>query len=199
MAHLKERILAEDNKVNLLGISGSIRAQSTNTAILRTLSERVPDTASLSSFGIGDIPPYNSDEDGEQCPAAVRSLKQAIADADGVVFCSPEYNHGTSGILKNAIDWASRPAFQSPLKNKPVLIMTSSPGLVGGVRAHQQLRDALASSLARVVVCPQVAVSNVFQKVENGRLFDEASINFALDAIGALIREIELLRYATVA
>lgn len=134
--------MAAEEKVKLLGISGSIRAKSTNTAILETLRERGKDAATLSLISLDDVPLYNADQDGEHCPHSVRSLKQAIADTDALVLCSPEYNHGTSGVLKNALDWASRPAFQSPLKNKPILIMTSSPGAIGGVRAHQQLRDA---------------------------------------------------------
>ena len=101
---------------------------------------------------------------------------------------------GRPGVLKNALDWASRPAFNSPLKNKPALIMTSSPGLIGGVRAHQQLRDALASAFSRVMAGPQVVVSGVLQKVADGRLVDEATITFALAAVAEMMREIRMLR-----
>jgi chromate reductase len=84
-------------------------------------------------------------------PASVSALKEAIAQADGLIICSPEYNYSTSGVLKNALDWASRPGFNSPLKNKPVLIMTSSPGVLGGVRAQSQLRETLSATLSRVI------------------------------------------------
>ena len=196
VAYMERKRVPDDDRITLLGISGSIRAKSSNVAILKTLRDRLAAPASLSLHSIADIPLYNSDEDGDLCPSSVLDLKNAIAGADGVVFCSPEYNHGTSGVLKNALDWASRPAFQSPLKAKPILIMSSSPGAIGGVRAHQQLRDTLVSALARVVVGPQVAVSNVFQKIENDRLVDEATITFALDAIAGLVREIKMLRHA---
>ena len=186
--------MGEGGEMVLLGISGSIRAGSNNTAILETLRERLAGSATMSLFPLGDIPSYNSDEDGERCPASVLRFKKAIAEADGIVLCSPEYNHGTSGVLKNALDWASRPAFNSPLKNKPALIMTSSPGLIGGVRAHQQLRDALASAFSRVMAGPQVVVSGVLQKVTDGRLVDEATITFALAAVAEMMREIRMLR-----
>lgn len=182
--------------INLLGISGSIRSKSTNTAILKTLQERLAGTATLSIIPLNDIPLYNADHDGDGIPSSVRSLKEAISSADGLVLCSPEYNYGTSGVLKNALDWASRPAYQSPLKGKPALIMTSSPGLTGGVRAHQQVRDTLISALGRVIACPQVVISNVYQKVENERLSDESSISFALEAISHLVQEVNLLRRA---
>jgi chromate reductase len=84
-------------------------------------------------------------------PASVSALKEAIAQADGLIICSPEYNYSTSGVLKNALDWASRPGFNSPLKNKPVLIMTSSPGVLRGVRAQSQLRETLSATLSRVI------------------------------------------------
>lgn len=190
--------MKERDEIRLLGISGSLRAKSSNTAILQTLGERLAGGLTMSLSPLNDIPPYNADEDGDRCPSSVQRLKESIANADALVLCSPEYNHGTSGVLKNAIDWASRPAYQSPLKGKPVLIMTSSPGLIGGVRAHQQLRDALASAFSRVMAGPQVVVSNVFQKVEDGHLTDEATITFALAAIDELVREVRMLKNAEV-
>ena len=95
----------------LLGLSGSIRKASTNTAILQTLAERLGPKASLTVFPLNEIPLYDQDFDGDATPASVRALKQAIAESDGLVLCSPEYNHGMPGVLKNALDWASRPAF----------------------------------------------------------------------------------------
>ena len=133
----------------LLGISGSLRSQSTNTAVLKSLCARLGDQAEMSLFALNDIPLYNADIETEALPASVAALKEAIAQADGLIICSPEYNYGTSGVLKNALDWASRPGFNSPLKNKPVLIMTSSPGVLGGVRAQAQLRETLSATLVQ--------------------------------------------------
>jgi chromate reductase len=184
---------ASDKGFRLLGLSGSIRQGSTNTIILRSLAEQLDDRASLTVFPLNDIPPYNSDLEGDLLPEPVRALKAAIAASDGIILCSPEYNHGMSGVLKNALDWASRPAFSSPLKNKPCLLMTSSPGYVGGARAHVQMQETLASALARVVVRPQVVIAGVFQKVADGKLADDSTIKFCLDAIDDLLKEIRLV------
>lgn len=176
--------------IRLLGLSGSIRRDSTNTAILRSLSERLRSSASLILFPLDDVPPYNGDLEGELLPRSVRELKDAIARSDGIVLCSPEYNHGMSGVLKNALDWASRPSFASPLKNKPALIMASSPAYTGGARAHAQMRETLAAALARVVARPQVAIAGVMHKVVDGKLVDEGTFNFCLEAIDDLLAEI---------
>jgi chromate reductase len=181
------------NTPHLLGLSGSIRKESTNTAILRTVAEQLGARASLTVFPLNDIPLYNSDLEGDALPQPVRALKEAIAASDGLILCTPEYNHGMSGVLKNALDWASRPAFASPLKNKPTLLMTSSPGYVGGARAQAQMQETMASALARVVIRPQIVIAGVAQKIVNGRLVDEATLKFCLEAIDDLLAEIRLL------
>ncbi|MFJ2363500.1 NADPH-dependent FMN reductase [Pseudomonas sp. NPDC087697] len=177
----------------LLGISGSLRSQSTNTAVLKTLSNRLGDQAQMSLFALSDIPPYNADLEADTLPESVAALKEAIAHADGLIICSPEYNYGISGVLKNALDWASRPGFNSPLKNKPVLIMTSSPGVLGGVRAQSQLRETLSATLSRVISCPQIVIPGINQKIQDGRFVDEATIEFMLAAVDHLIVEINLV------
>ncbi|VVO08601.1 NADPH-dependent FMN reductase [Pseudomonas fluorescens] len=178
----------------LLGISGSLRSQSTNTAVLKTLSNRLDDQAEMSLFALNDIPLYNGDLEAQALPPSVAALKEAIAHADGLIICSPEYNYGTSGVLKNALDWASRPGFNSPLKNKPVLIITSSPGVLGGVRAQSQLRETLSATLSRVICRPQIVIPNINQKIQDGRFIDETTIEFMLAAVDDLIREINLER-----
>jgi len=133
--------------------------------------------------------------EGDLLPQPVCALKSAIEQCDGLVLCSPEYNHGMSGVLKNALDWASRPGLASPLKNKPTLIMASSAGYTGGARAHAQLRETLASALARVVARPQVAIAGVMQKIVDGKLVDNLTIKFCIDAIDDLLSEIRLLAH----
>lgn len=179
--------------LRLIGISGSLRSASNNTAILETLASRLSHQAELSLFPLNDIPLYNSDLETETSPTSVAALKEAISLADGLILCSPEYNYGISGVLKNALDWASRPGFNSPLKNKPVLIMTSSPGLLGGVRAQAQLRETLSATLSKVVCCPQIVIPNVNQKIQNGRFTDEPTIEFILAAFEELMKEINLV------
>lgn len=179
--------------LRLLGISGSLRKESTNTEILKTLASRLGDQAVISLFSLNDIPLYNSDLEAATLPASVAALKKAISCSDGLIICSPEYNYGTSGVMKNALDWASRPGFNSPLKNKPVLIMTSSPGLLGGVRAQSQLRETFSATLSRVVNCPQIVIPGVNQKIREGKFADETTIDFMLAAVDDLIREINRL------
>ena len=182
--------------IRLAGISGSLRQASSNTAILRTLQASLPAGVEMTLLPLDGIPLYNQDLDGPGLPDAVRAFKAAVDSSDGVVVCSPEYNFGMPGVLKNAIDWASRPAFASPLKGKPVLVMTSSPAFTGGVRAQAQLRETLGGTLSRVIARPQVVIAGVNGKIEGGRLADAASLGFALEAVNDLIAEIGLLRAA---
>ena len=185
--------MPDSTHVKLLGLSGSLRATSHNTALLRTLGERLAasEKATLTVFPLDDIPPYNGDVDGETPPDAVVALKSAIAGADGLVFATPEYNAGMSGVLKNAIDWASRPAFKSGLKGKPVVTMTVSPAATGGVRAHAQLRETLFSCLAHIVPTPDVVVAASYMKVKDGIFLDEENLLFAEAAVDALVAQLD--------
>jgi chromate reductase len=159
------------------------------------LAEHLGNKATLSLFPLDHVPLYNADLEGELLPQTVRELKDALARSDGIVLCSPEYNHGMSGVLKNALDWASRPAFASPLKNKPALILASSPGYTGGARAQAQMRETLAAALARVVARPQVAIAGVMQKIVDGKLVDKDTVKFCIDAIDDLLSEIQSLSH----
>ncbi|MDP8916356.1 MAG: NAD(P)H-dependent oxidoreductase [Pseudomonadota bacterium] len=180
--------------VNLLGISGSLRRGANSTAVLRTLQDEVGSEVRLEVESLRGIPLYDQDEEDQGEPERVRTFKAAIARADGLVVVSPEYNYGVPGVLKNAIDWASRPAFNSVLKDKPALIITSSPSGVGGARAAAQIREALGACLARLVPHPQLAIGAVHQKIRDGRLADEATLKRALAAISALLDEISAAR-----
>ena len=177
-------------KPHILGIAGSLRRESYALAVLRGLQHAAADRADLEIFSLQAVPLYNADLDGEHKPEAVVALKATIHDCDGLVLSSPEYNYGTSGVLKNALDWASRPGYKSVLKDKPALIMTSSPGALGGARAQAQLRQTLAATLSRVVAVPEVIISHVHSKVADGRLTDEGSLKFMLEAFEALLAQI---------
>ncbi len=178
----------------LLGLSGSLRRASFNTAILQTLAQAAAAKTELTLFPLNEIPLYNGDLEGPDVPPVVTRLKSTIAASDGIIIASPEYNYGMPGVLKNALDWASRPAFESPLKSKPVLLITSSPGALGGVRAQAQLQETFSATLSRVVARPQVIITSVKEKVVDGRLVDAAALQFALEAIEDLLSEISLLR-----
>lgn len=179
--------------LRLLGVSGSLRRESNNTALLRTLQNSMPADIEMSVKTLHGIPLYDQDLESGDTPQAVREFRAEIDASDGLVICSPEYNCGMPGVLKNALDWASCPASASSMKGKPVLIVTSSPAFTGGVRAQAQLREVLTGMLARVVVWPQVVIAGVHGKVQNGRLADEATLRFLRDAVGGLVTEIALL------
>lgn len=127
----------------LLGIAGSLRERSVNKALLRAAAELCPEGVELTVYDLAPIPLYNGDLDVDGGPEPVRRFKAAIEAADGLLLATPEYNFGPSGVLKNAIDWASRPAFRSPLANKPVAIIGASPGAVGTARAQGQLKQIM--------------------------------------------------------
>jgi len=171
----------------LLGISGSLRKGSLNTAILKTVAGAVSDRADIDIFSLEGVPLYNGDLDGDDKPAGVTALKNAITAADGLVIVSPEYNYSMPGVLKNAIDWASRPGFNSPLKGKPFIVMTSSMAFTGGVRAQAPISTVLQACLAVAVPGPQVVIAVAHEKVRDGVLVDEASLKFACDAVDRLI------------
>jgi chromate reductase len=181
-------------KLHLLGLSGSLRRASNGTAVLRGLQDALAPKARLDIFSLHGLPLYNEDDDGEYAPDSVRALRSAIETSDGVIMVSREYNHGMSCVLKNALDWASRPYGCSVLRSKPVLTMTTSPAFTGGVRAQQQLNETLASIPARSVLRPQIVIGGVHEKVNDGRLADEATLRFALAGVDDLLDEIRAAR-----
>jgi len=173
----------------ILGIVGSLRRDSYSGAVLRGVQESVAGRARIETFSLANIPMYNADLDGDPKPEPVVALKNAIRDCDGLLIVSPEYNYGMPGVLKNALDWASRPGYQSVLKGKPVLVITSSPGTSGGSRAQAQLRQTFAGTLSRMVAVPEVLVPLVQTKIQDGRLSEPGSLKFVVDAVDALLAE----------
>jgi chromate reductase len=183
--------------MKVLGISGSLRRESHNTALLRAAAELLPGGADLEIWGgLRGVPPYDEDDDAEQAPAAVASLRDAIAGADAILFASPEYNHSVPGQLKNALDWASRPLATSPLRNKPVAVVGASRGAFGAVWAQAELRKVLAATGARVVD-GEVAVGHAHERFgPEGRLEDEPlrrQLGEVVEALVAVTRARELI------
>jgi chromate reductase len=179
----------------LLGLSGSLRRASNNTAVLRGLQDALAPRVALDILPLHRVPLYNEDDDGEHAAESVRALRSAIRTSDGVIMISPEYNHGMSGVLKNALDWASRPYGRAALMGKPVLTMTASPAFTGGVRAQQQMHETLLSIPARLVLTPQIVIGSVHEKVRDGRLVDAAALRFALAGVEDLLDEIRAARF----
>lgn len=137
--------------MKVLGISGSLRRDSHNTRLLRAAAELLPPAAELLMYdGLGDIPPYSEDDQGSK-PGSVLRLREALEDADAVLFAIPEYNHSIPGQLKNAIDWVSRPVEGNPLWGKPTAVIGASTGSFGAVWAQADLRRVLGALNARVL------------------------------------------------
>lgn len=172
--------------VRLVGLAGSLRAQSFSRATLVGLRNNLPDKVSLDILDLL-LPLYNEDEDGAAAPAQASQFREAIGSSDGLLIVTPEYNHGIPGVLKNALDWASRPYGRSCLINKPALVISISPAFTGGVRAHAQVNETLLSIPAQVLGGPQVVIGGIEAKIRSGSLVDEASLGFALAAIRRMI------------
>ena len=178
--------IAVRTQVRLLGLPGSLRRNSYSLAVLRGLQAALAPPVDLQ---IGDLrlPLYDQDEDGFSTPETVQAFRHAVEKSDAVVIVTPEYNHGIPGVLKNALDWASRPLGRSALTGKPVLVISVSPAFTGGVRAQAQANETLLAIHSRPVLGPQVVIGNVADKIKDGRLTDEASLKFALSAIDRLV------------
>ena len=167
--------MSEDT-LRVLGIAGSLRVNSYNKALLRAALELAPATMEIRPFDLDAIPLYNGDVEERGDPEPVAALKAAIREADALLIATPEYNYGVPGVLKNAIDWASRAARgeRPVLSGKPVAIMGASPGPGGTIRAQLQLRQAFVFTQTYALAAPEVAVSRAHEKFDaTGRLTDE--------------------------
>jgi chromate reductase, NAD(P)H dehydrogenase (quinone) len=176
--------------VRILGIAGSLRTGSYNRALLQAARELAPPGAEIVEFDLRELPFYDGDVEAAGDPDSVAALKDAIRSADALLIATPEYNHGIPGVLKNAIDWASRPALASPLAGKPVAIVGASTSRGGTARAQRQLREVLAFSRPLVLDGPDVLVSEAFMRFdEDGALVDEearAGISELLDSLAVV-------------
>ena len=189
--------------LQVLGISGSLRRASFNSGLLRAAQEIAPEGMEITIFDIKDLPFYNGDVEAQGDPASVIALKSAIRDADAVLFATPEYNWGTSGALKNAIDWASRDREAGSLMGKPATIIGAG-GRAGTARAQMQLQETLAETGSIVMVKPGV-LTQAFSPMRfdsEGNLIDEGTkelLRVHLDEftkwILQLVRPREFVRY----
>jgi chromate reductase, NAD(P)H dehydrogenase (quinone) len=161
--------------ITILGIAGSLRKASWNRGALRAAQKLLPDGAKLEIIELDGIPPFNQDEEGKPHPR-VAELKQRIRAADAILFATPEYNYGLPGVLKNAIDCASRPYGDNAWDGKPAAILSAAMSMGGGVRAQYQLRQCFVFLNIDAVVQPEVAIGNAGQRFsESGELTDETS------------------------
>jgi chromate reductase len=160
--------------VRVLGVVGSLRADSYNGRLLLAAAELAPPELAIVRYGLAEIPVYNADVETQGEPAGVAALRAAVRDADALLIASPEYNYGIPGVLKNAIDWISRPPGRSPLQRKPVAIMGASQGGSGTMRMQPQLRLTLQALEMYAMPKPEVLVPFCRDKFDDvGRLTDE--------------------------
>jgi len=181
--------------MKVLGISGSLRRDSHNHALLREAAERLPAGVELVEFErLAEIPPYDADLEAEATPPAVAELRQAMRDADAVLIATPEYNHSIPGVLKNALDWASRPAGQSALTGTPAAVIGASTGMFGAVWAQAETRKVLGALGGRVLEA-ELPVARAAELHRNGRLELSPEQSQQLEEIlAALVAEAEQLR-----
>lgn len=164
------------DEIKIVALSGSLRKGSYLRQVVRSLQQIAPDGVEISDFPLHEIPLYNQDVENEVgFPAPVQKLRDAIAEADGVIFATPEYNGGISGVLKNAIDWASR---QGLLAKRPAAPITGTPGALGGTKAQEQLRSVLNHLGMYVMPRPAIAIPQIHEKFENNTIVDEQTRNF---------------------
>jgi len=173
--------------LNILGFAGSLRNGSYNRALLRAAADLVPKDAKLQIFDLEGIPPFNQDLETSM-PKIVREFKTKIRSADAILIATPEHNYSIPGVLKNAIDWASRPYGDNSFEGKPVAVMSASTGMLGGARAQYQLRQTFVFLDMHPLNRPEVFVTFANQKFdEKGKLTDEKTRQFIKQLLEALV------------
>ena len=173
--------------VRILGIAGSLRQESYNRAALRAATELVPEGATIETFELDGIPGFNQDEE-QNPPAKVTELKRRIREADAILIVTPEYNYSIPGVLKNAIDWASRPYGDSVWNGKPAAIMGASIGTIGTARAQYHLRQMMVFLNMFPVNQPEVMIGNASERFDaEGNLTDDATKDFIRQLLQNLV------------
>ena len=180
--------------IQILGIAGSLRKASYNRAALRAAQQLAPETARIEIFELDGIPPYNQDEEGNP-PEKVKALKAAIRATDAVLIVTPEYNYSVPGVLKNAIDWASRPYGDSAWEGKPVAVMGAAGGPLGSARAQYHLRQTFVFLNMFPVNRPEVMISSAHEKFDaQGNLTNETSRKLIRQLLENLVAWTQRLR-----
>ncbi|HZM58190.1 MAG TPA: NADPH-dependent FMN reductase [Vicinamibacterales bacterium] len=161
---------------NVVGFAGSLRGGSYNRALLRAATELAPSALHIVIHELDGIPLYNGDVEAAGAPSSVVELRDAIRTAEGLLIATPEYNHGVPGVLKNTIDWLSRPPRDSVLNGKVAAVMGASPGMTGTARGQSQLRQAFVFTNTYALLQPEVLVGRAQEKFDaDGRLVHQAT------------------------
>jgi chromate reductase len=174
-------------QIRILGIAGSLRRESYNRAALRAATQLVPEGASIEIFELEGIPGFNQDEE-QNPPAKVVELKRRIREADAILIVTPEYNYSVPGVLKNAIDWASRPYGDSAWNGKPAAIMGASIGAIGTARAQYHLRQMFVFLNMFPINQPEVMIGNASERFDAaGNLTDDTTKDFIRKLLQTLV------------
>lgn len=181
--------------LSILGVAGSLRAGSYNRALLEAAIELSPPTLEIRPFDrLREFPLYDADLEARGVPEPVESFKTALRQADGLLIATPEYNHSIPGVLKNAIDWASRPAGKAAFRGKPVGILGATPGAGATIRGQLALRQALDGE-AYLMPSPEVLIAKAGERFDAaGRLTDEVTRRFLAAFLDAFVRWVERFR-----
>lgn len=179
-------------KTKILGISGSLRRASFNTALLRAAARCMGGAADFELADLRTLPHYDADIDGEEKPAGVAKLIGQVRSASALLIATPEYNYSVPGVLKNAIDWVSRPAYRSPLAHKPTAILGASMSPIGSARAQSHLRQILGGTVTPLFPYPDFLAGAVHTKVDaEGALVHEATREHLAKFVAAFLEWIE--------
>jgi chromate reductase, NAD(P)H dehydrogenase (quinone) len=182
------------DQVRILGIAGSLRKASYNRGALRAAQQLCPEGARIEVIELDGIPGFSQDEE-QKPPAKVAELKRRIREADAILFATPEYNYGLPGVLKNAIDWASRPYGDNAWDGKPCALMSAAMSMGGGIRAQYQLRQSFVFLNMEAVVQPEVAINNVGERFdEQSNLKDETSKKLIGQLLRNLVGKVRLMK-----
>ena len=174
-------------QIRILGIAGSLRHESYNRAALRAATQLMPEGASIEIFELDGIPGFNQDEE-QNPPAKVVELKRRIREADAILIVTPEYNYSVPGVLKNAIDWASRPYGDSAWNGKPAAIMGASIGAIGTARAQYHLRQMFVFLNMFPINQPEVMIGNASERFDAaGNLTDDTTKDFIRQLLQTLV------------
>ncbi len=176
-----------ENKFKILAFAGSLRKGSYNKALIRAAIELAPEDVSIEVFDLEGVPPFNQDFESTP-PTKVVEFKQKIREADALLIATPEYNYSIPGVLKNALDWASRPKIDTPLIGKTAAIMSASTGRLGGARAQYHLRQSFVFLNMRPINQPEVMLSDASHNIDtNGILANEQTRQLIRQLIEALV------------
>lgn len=171
--------LTADRVFTVVGVAGSLRTGSYNRALLRAATEVSPASLRITVHDLAPIPLYNGDVEAASVPASVLVLRDAVRHADGLLIATPEYNHGVPGVLKNTIDWLSRPPHNSALEGKVAAVMGASPGMSGTMRSQTQLRQSFVFTDTYALLQPEVLVARAHEKFDgDGRLVHQPTRDF---------------------